>query len=347
MKKTHRLFSLLLPLLLLQSVLIAQDNDGGEKKKKYEFEQKKSYNKSYNVSASDKLIIENKFGAVEIHTWAKNEIKVEAQVLVTAKTEDWARAVIEDIQVEDSRSGGHIKFKTLFSEDLDKKEGGTKHMDKYKGKDSRQTMEVNYQVYMPASSPLDIENSFGPITLPDYMGEVNLTSKFGSLTTGNLANIKGISVEFGKANLANISGSPVSIKFSKATVAKLSGAVKLNLEFCNSVRLNLDNNLSSLDLKVSYSTVNLKPSGNLPATYTIATSFGSFKNTSNVKFISDENEKEDENRYGPKFDFEYKGKSGSGSIPVKVKSSFSKIIVGDASEEDMKDKGKNKDKSRA
>ena len=117
----------------------------------------------------------------------------------------------------------------------------------------------------------------------------------------------------------------------------------MNLEFCSSVRLNLDVNLSSLDLKTSYSTVNLKPLGDLSASYNIFTSFGSFKNTSNIKFSSDE--EEGDNR-GPKFDYEYTGKSGSGNIPVKVKSSFGKIIVGEASEEDMKSKDKNKTKTK-
>ncbi|HMK02872.1 MAG TPA: hypothetical protein VK489_01720, partial [Ferruginibacter sp.] len=122
---------------------------------------------------------------------------------------------------------------------------------------------------------------------------------------------------------------------------KMSGAVKLNLEFCSNVRLSLDNNLTSLDLKTSYSTVNLKPVGSVPANYTISTSFGSFKNTSDVKFDSDEDKDGD---HGPKFDHEYSGKSGSGSIPVKVKSSFGKIIVGEATEEDMRSKDKSKKK---
>jgi hypothetical protein len=205
------------------------------------------------------------------------------------------------------------------------------------------SMEINYTISMPANNALTVSNEFGPTIIPDFRGEVDLTSKFGSLTTGNLSSIKAIHVEFGKATLANITSAPVTIKFSKAVISKLSGAVKLNLEFCSSVRLSLDNNLSSLDLKTSYSTVNLKPLGNLQASYNISTSFGSFKNTSDIKFTGDE---DDNNDRGPKFDFEYSGKSGSGGVPVKVKSSFGKIILGEASEEDMKDKNKQKSKSR-
>jgi len=42
---------------------------------------------------------------------------------------------------------------------------------------------------MPAVNPLNVENSFGKTTVPDLKGEVNLTSKFGSLTTGKLDNV--------------------------------------------------------------------------------------------------------------------------------------------------------------
>ena len=40
---------------------------------------------------------------------------------------------------------------------------------------------IDYKVYMPAVNPLNLENSFGKTTVPDMKGQVNLTSKFGSL----------------------------------------------------------------------------------------------------------------------------------------------------------------------
>ncbi|HQY12217.1 MAG TPA: hypothetical protein PK133_08395 [Ferruginibacter sp.] len=335
MKRLIKPFKLLVPLvLMLQANLFAQENDNdnrNENKKKYEFVKKKSVNRSYNVSASDKLNIQNSFGSVDVRTWDRNEIKVDVDVEVSANTEALAQKMLDRISVTDSKSGKDISFKTDM-----------KDVNNSKGEKS--TMQINYTISMPAGNPLNIKNDFGSTTVPDFRGEVDLTSKFGSLTTGTLSNIKNINVEFGKANLANITSAPVTIKFSKAVISKLSGSVKLNLEFCSSVRLNLDNNLSSLDLKTSYSTVNLKPIGDLPASYNISTSFGSFKNTSGVKFSSDE---DGDKERGPKFDYEYSGKSGSGSIPVKVKSSFGKIIVGEASEEDMKDKGKNKTKDKS
>ncbi len=338
MKKMIRPFKLVMPLLLLLQVnLLAQDdkNDNDNKndnKKKYEFVKMKSVNKSYNVSSSDKLNIQNSFGSVEVHVWDKNEIKVDVDIEVSANSEALAQKMLDRISVSDDKTSKGISFET-------------KMKDINNTKNEKSTMSINYSISMPASNPLTVKNEFGSTTIPDFRGEVDLTSKFGSLTTGNLSSIKNINVEFGKANLTNITSAPVTIKFSKAVISKLSGDIKMNLEFCSNVRLSLDNSLSSLDLKTSYSTVNLKPTGGLQANYNISTSFGSFKNTSDVKFTSDEDK--DDDKYSPKFDHQYSGKSGSGNVPVKVKSSFGKIIVGEASEEDMKSKEKNKTKDKS
>ena len=103
MKKVFRPFSLVLSLLFLtQLSLRAQndhdnDNDNDNKDKKYEFVKKKSVNKSYNVSSSDKLNIENSFGKVEIHVWEKNEIKVDVDVEVSANTEAAAQKIFDRI----------------------------------------------------------------------------------------------------------------------------------------------------------------------------------------------------------------------------------------------------------
>jgi hypothetical protein len=336
MKKFLKQFSLTLPLLLLlQTSLFAQidnyyDATKDKKEKKYEFVKTKAVNKSYTVSSSDKLNIDNSFGKVEVTTWDKNEVKVDVSIEVSSNTEVYAQKLIDRISVSENQSDKEISIKTNI-----------KGMNNTGNEKS--TMSINYSISMPSNNPLKVKNEFGSTTIPDFKGEVDLTSKFGSLTTGTLTNIKNIHVEFGKATLANIINTPVTIKFSKAVISKVSGAVKLNFEFCDNVRVNLDNSLTSLDLKTSYSTINLKPLGDLPASYNISTSFGSFKNTSSIKFSSDE---DDGDNRGPKFDYEYSGKSGSGSIPVKVKSSFGKIIVGEASEEDMKSKDKNKSKPK-
>ena len=259
------------------------------------------------------------------------------QIIVTAKTDEWAKAVLEDIRVEENKSGNQINFKTLFSEELDKKEGGSKHMDKYKGKDSRQTMEVSYNIYMPANNALNIENEFGPTILPDFLGEVNLTSKFGSLTTGNLSNVKRLDVEFGKAKFEKITGGTVTLKYTKAEFGKLTGKIKLNLEFCNGIVLYLNSGQSDIDVKTSYSNINLKPSSDFSATYEISTNFGNFRNRTAIKF---DKEGDGRDERGPRFDFKFNAKTGSGAAKIRINSSFGNVIIGEAEPDEMDEKEK-------
>lgn len=329
MKKIIKLFSAALLLVAAQQQLHAQnDNDNKNEKKKYEFVKNKSVNKSYSVSGSDKLTISNSFGGVEVHTWNKNEIKVDVTIEASSNVEAVAQKIIDGITIDESKSGGEISFKTSIK--------GTNN-----SKGERSTMKVNYDISMPASNPLQITNEFGSIVMPDYRGEVDLTSKFGSLNTGTLSNAKSVSVEFGSAKIESTNGN-VSIKYSSATIGKLVGKVKLNLEFSNATKINIDNNLTGLDAKVSYSTVNFKPMGELSASYDIFTSFGSFKNRTNIKFDGDDDD--DNGNRGPKFDHQYSGKSGGGSVPVKIKSSFGKVILGEPAADDLKEKNKNKNK---
>ena len=197
-------------------------------------------------------------------------------------------------------------------------------------------MHINHTIQMPAGNTLKIENSFGSIQLPDYNGPVSLVSKFGSLTAGNLPKTEKLWVEFGTATIKNISNADATFKFSTVTIENLTGNNKIKMEFCNASRINVDNDLTSLNLHESYSTVNIRPATNFSATYIIHTSFGSVKDRSNANI--QRTDKPDQ--YGPDSNKNYEGKSGSGSSKIEIKSSFGRIIIGEATEEEMKVKDK-------
>jgi hypothetical protein len=332
MSKLNKPFKFILPLLFLFPFgMFAQthkNSNSNSNKSKYEVEKTKSTTKTYAVSPTDILNIKNSFGAVEVHTWNKNEIKVDVNVEVSANTNELAQRVLDKILLSDEKNGKTIYFKTTIN-----------NINNQKGEKS--SMEVNYAIYMPAGNPLVIKNEFGATKVPNHSGEVELTSKFGSLTTGNLTNIKSLNVEFGSADFQNLSGGNISIKYSKANFEKLSGNVRMDLQFCNPVKINLHNTLTGLDLKASYTSVNLLPSNGLSASYDISTSFGSLKNRSNVKFDGGE----DDNKSHGKFNHTYSGKSGSGNAKIKVKSNFGDVIIGQPAAGDIKEKKKSKTSS--
>ena len=182
--------------LLSLSVSFAQDN---EKKERVEpkFKKTKSYTKSYSLGSSDKISLYNQFGEMKITTWDKNEVKVDATI--TGKSDDEARAqvILDRISITDAKDGGTVSFKTKFADDnKDDKKTWTK------GEHHNEGMQIDYMVYLPSGNALNAENQFGKMIVPDIRGEAVLTSKFGSLTAGKISNAKEVSVEFGKADIA-------------------------------------------------------------------------------------------------------------------------------------------------
>src|SRR4030095_8559854 len=263
-------------LLLISSIALATSAYANEEPK---VEKKKTYTKSYSLSSGDKISLFNQCGEMKLNTWDKNEIKVDVSITAKADDDQRAQQILDKITIEDGKNGGQVYFKTKVAKDQwDNKDKSEKGMSKEEKKDKHRNegMEINYTVYLPAGNSLDAENQFGAMTVPDYRGEASLTSKFGSLKAGKINNGKSVSVEFGKADIAQLNGGKLSIKFSSGTVTKLTGDVDAVFEFCDKIKVNIDNEVKDLDIKNSYSTLYLDLAKNFSAKYDISTSFGEF-----------------------------------------------------------------------
>ena len=322
-----KIVTLVFNVFFLMAVLeVSAQKEPEKKRERFEFVKEKNISKTYPASGNN-LSIDNSFGNVTFTTWDKNEIKVDVHIEASSDKEEIAQKIFDAISVSDRHQGKDIDFKTK----IENNKGGCKNC--------KTSMNIDFDVHLPASVVLDVTNSFGNIELPDYKGEVSVTSKFGKLKTGSLSNVKEVGVEFGSATIKSMSNIDATFKFSSIEIGNLSGKNEINLEFCGETSIKLDNNLSSLELRESYSTVNIRP-GNLSATYNITTSFGSVIDRSNANI-----ERTDApDKYGPDSDKTYTGKSGSGSAKITIKSSFGKIIVGEAAAGDMESK---KDKTRS
>jgi|SRR5450432_3797849 len=304
-------------------------------------EKKRTISKTYTVSGSDKLSIENSFGNVVVSTWDKNEIQVDVTIGVNAPTEEKALQMLDQISVDNKQSNQEITFKTDIG-NMGKSKGNNNNGDDRK-------FFVDYKISMPSKNPLTIENSFGKTVVPAFEGIASLTSKFGELTTGNMENAKLIHVEFGQATVGTLNNTEVIFKFNgRSSVAGLSGNSKVHVEFCDHVNLSIDNKLTDLGLFESYSSIHLGVPENLSAHFEIHTNFGSFDNKTEFNI---EEEREDEGS-GPKFDKDYSGSAGSGAAKIKIKSSFGSIKMANvndksADKEDSEDDDKDKDKGKA
>ena len=339
--------------ILALAALIALPAMSRAEKKTDGSEKIKTISKSYTVSATEKLRIENSFGDVIINTWDKSEFKIDIEMYAKATSDEKAQYILDHIKVTDSRSDNVVHFKTDIhinggnhngddNDDDGDDDNDNKNHHRHNG--GNQQFHVNYVVYMPATNPLTLENSFGKTTVPDFKGLANLTSKFGSLTAGNLDNVESIAVEFGKADIGDVHNGKLTFKFDDRTqIGKLSGTVKLNVEFSGHVQFNVSNNIEELNLNESYSSIRLIVQKELSASFAVHTSFGSFHNGTDFNISA---EKDDDDN-GPHFDKDYTGTLGNGKAKIKIKSSFGDVrlsYTGMTKEEEEKERVEKKEK---
>jgi hypothetical protein len=341
MKKHIKLLSSISLFLVLSQPLFTMAAGGDEDVRK-----KKTISKSYNVGPDDKLEIENQFGNVKITTWDQKQITVDIEIGVRASSEEKARDIMNELDVKEVQSGRIISFKTKVGE-IHNNDG------KHHGKDDEdRSFYIDYVVRMPATNRLMVENSFGKTEISDFKGLVNLTSKFGSLSTGRLDNVDAIDVEFGKAYISEVANGKVIFKFNKESrIGKVNGNVKISSEFSHNVQFNVADNIQDLAVSESYSTVRMVVTKSLSAQFNVHTSFGSFHNDSefNIK------EKREDSDSGPHFDKDYSGQAGDGKAMIKIKSSFGTVRLSytaaapgskDKDKKDKEDKDEDKDEEK-
>jgi hypothetical protein len=325
MKQVFKL-TLLFSFLLCGLKSVAQEEKDRERKR-YDHFKERNISKTYPASGNS-LSIENQFGDVKIILWDKNEIKVDIHIEASSTEKEWAERDFEKIDVKESHSGSAIKFVTTFNKDKEQQKKS------YSCNNCSNTMSIDYEIHMPASNKLSIDNMFGGITIPDFKGPLTLVNKYGSLTAGKMDNLDRLEVEFGSAKLKYLDNANVTFKYSSITIETLSGANTINMEFCGYSKINMGSDLTSLKLNDSYSTVHLRPAPGLSASYTVSTSYGAFIDKTGSIVRTDKDE------YGYNMSHKFEGKTGSGAAKVTVTSSFGHVMIGEGGKEDMKAKKK-------
>ena len=204
----------------------------------------KDYIKSFPLS-SETIHLQNRFGQLVIDTWSKDEISVEAHITVSAESNDYAKQVLDNIQVLDTKQKDSISFITHL-------DNWEKPTNEYSG---GHEIHIDYLVHLPSKAKLFAENSFGAMTIGNYSGDCELLERYGTLTAGKLENCTLLSVSFGKLVVESVRNSKLELRHSQIDIGKLSGAIQAKFEFCNSIDMPIDNSVTRFDLQNAYTSL--------------------------------------------------------------------------------------------
>lgn len=179
----------------------------------------KKLTESFQVTPTEKLRIENRYGKVHVETGNTNRIEVNITVRAWGDTEKVAQKLMETIQVVQKRSGNEISFVTEISA-----------RNIYIGKSSG--FEINYHINMPISNPLNLRNSYGQVYLADFNGPLQLSVAYGRLQARRITgDNSSINVSYGGAEIEELSSGSLESKYSKPVRIEKAGTLKLDEKY--------------------------------------------------------------------------------------------------------------------
>ena len=222
----------------------------------------KEYNEEYSTADYSKLILENKYGNVDIQNWDSPAIKIDVVVIVKHSNEDRAKKMLDQIHVKFDTEGRSVKAATVIE-------------DRFRSNNGKNGFEINYAVQIPRDLDLELRNRYGHAFLDELSGHAQLEIRYGKLTVNKLS--RGKEKPLNTVSLAYASGSSISecnwlkanIKYSSLDIEKAKAFVgytsymKLRIEEASSVVIDgkYDNykfgKLSNLVVNSAYSDISV------------------------------------------------------------------------------------------
>jgi hypothetical protein len=316
------------------------NTDIDDQNKEETVEKIKNYSKSYSVDGNDVINIDNRFGKIIVNTWAKNEIKVDVQIKVTANDDDKAQRLLDNVNIRDGKDGSGVSFKTSINTGDDDNSWslfGGKH-------NNIRKIEINYTVYMPSKNPLNINNRYGAVSLPDLEGKLNINNSYGSLVAKSLSNpANQITVKYGSATIDALNGSDLDVaygslslgecnklnadvSYGSARIGRITTSGSINLKFSGGLTISdIDKNVKNLEINSSYSGVRLGFKGDQNADFDVTVRYGEFNYDSHDVSITSKSPADGERGFNPTKS--YKGHFGKGGTnkTITINNSYGSV----------------------
>jgi hypothetical protein len=216
---------------------------------------RKEINRSFNVSRSDRLDIDNRYGSITVTYWEKNEVAIRVVVESKANDDRLAQEELDRIEISFSKSGDTVRALTSVRN----RTGG-----------GNSQFTVRYFVSMPSRLGATLAQKYGDINMPDNNdGKYNLDVKYGNIHAGNFS--QPLDIEAGYSNIALGKAGDLTIDARYCGNISLGDIAKLTIDCKYSNVVVRD--VADMSLENSYGNIKAGTVNNL----TIETKYGEAK----------------------------------------------------------------------
>ena len=241
-------------IILLPSILLAAGAN----------EKVKRIVKSYAISKSTYVEIENKYGDIDVEVWDKDSIKLEIVITVHSDKEEELDEMLKLINIDLSANSSFIVAHTDWSSDVNIFKKGLLKINQEVSNKGRYS--VNYKIKMPRDIDLTLTNKFGNIFMTNYVGKLSIDISYGDLRAHSLTNLKQLNAKYGKVKINSLQNGRIDLNSVKPF--SVDKALDLEIESSSS-EISIES-IGQLNLKSSHDEINIDKIGELNGTFSMS-----------------------------------------------------------------------------
>ncbi len=207
----------------------------------------KKFNQVFDVSKTDKFVISNKFGRIQIENSNDNKITIEAEIIVKTASQNKADRIFDQITI-DIKKENDIIYAITNIDDISEKHA---------------SFEINYYVLMPAYINIDLTNKYGQVNINELTGKYNINVMYGSLTANNFTDgqkpYSTVDLSYcDNSDIKNINRSKILVSYSKLSVNNAQSII-LSSKY-SKIKINQAINMAA---KIAYDDLDIETINNI------------------------------------------------------------------------------------
>ncbi len=139
------------------------------------FEKSRQESRTFKVYEQTTLEIENKYGNIHVFPWAKDSVKIEIDLQVKANKQSKVDKIFDYISFEFSDSKYYVIARTEFRANQSSFWAEVTDVANTVFSGNNKT-QINYNIFLPATMDIKLENKFGNIYCTDHAGKFEVDS---------------------------------------------------------------------------------------------------------------------------------------------------------------------------
>lgn len=180
------------------------------------FEKSLDVSRTFHVNDMTTIQVENKYGNINIIPWEKDSVKFDIHLEVTSSKMDRLDKTFKSIDFDFTANEYFIITRTVFKNQ--KSKWLAELSDMATSLFNHSNAQIDYNIYLPESAELTIDNKFGNVYTTNLSGTLNIMISNGDLRANALTGAVRADLEFGDFNVKELKNANIEFNYANAII---------------------------------------------------------------------------------------------------------------------------------